>query len=1356
MKNDNINLYVAVQVKNDAGREDNDTIRLIFDNNHSGNAGQDNGDDYLEIAGDNVFHDRYVNVTGTSRTIKDDMTESTGTRDGAGAAAYDTPSKTWFYEIVHPLQSGDFGHDFNLFIPSLPTLHTVGFGLDFLDKGRLTLSFSEYDYVLHSNPTVCNPCTEGELAIIGVETTQAIQCVEDPASQSQGCVKGSPLELDVVAFYPLVRNKITVVRVYVDSGPSGTPNVVSNVYLFGARLNTGQDPTGAVALGTLTTGVTAKDSGSSRGQIDSTANFQLPSSWLDNDNLILTAFVKAASNTFIDSNNGNNNWMREHTYELSRTRNLDVYVIPINIADFTITGTAPASGSALKDDPKVKFVNMNNNRIWDNGETIVYDNNGNGEFDSGETTIAAGSTTLSRRDDSHIRYVDNNNNGVRDSGESVIYDANGNHNYDKGELVIAGPTPADGAGTSDDPLIKYVDADNSNTWNSITRGLFIFDEVVFIDSNNNGALDTGEPVINPRDDDRISFSDSGTSPNNKWDSGESVVYDNNSDGKYNDSPLVPSDDTIQGQQDYMRTIFPFARITYERGSWQQVGVWTKGVGTSLNIRLQAVWLSITLSRVVTCILFHFCKPVPDIVYGILQAGGGIAYPTWWDTGTGLVANGGVSGAGCLEPCPSVMAHEVDHDLDRPENTGETVIYDNDGDQFYGDPVIAGKTPASGTALRVDPKLKFVDLDNNRALSFPLFRTGESVVYDGNNNGKYDPRVKFVDSNGDGIWNLNEKVVFDLNSNGLYDTGETMIVGAAPANGAALSVDLKIRFVDSNNNGVWNSGETVIYDLNDDSTYDAGDFLVAGTAPASNTKVKNGDGEPVISGPRPSYGGSIVSDGKIKYVESTGDTVWSSGETVVYDGSGNGSYDCCKETVIAGIPPIPGTFLNLDIVLGYIESDNDFVWKPGETVVYDLNGDGSYETSEPVIAGAKPANGTPIAQDFKISYVEDTQDVSWSLATWGRHVSGPRVRDGPLGVPAYGCGAGAPDPSWPWTDDDIHEVGLDTRTLTLISPSTTDLMSYCWSTSAGGPPWISGYRWQSLLNSFVTGGSGFAPALESNAVSPALEPVVSPSGDSLLVSGSVSSSGGGRIESVLRQPGEFFEEPGRGDYSVVIVDQQGNVLAGKSLNAQFVDIDGNVVEPYQFAVALAYPASAVAVQLRRGAILIDEVRASPNPPFVQLLSPNGGENWSGIQTVSWRAADPDGDPLTYTLEYSPDGGNTWSPLETGLTQTSYRLDTSQIPGSNMARLRVLAVDGFYTSQDDSDSPFIVEDKPPTAHLLQPTDQSVFTTDDTVLLIGEGQDLEDGSLSDNNLAWSSSIDGFLGTGGGLFSPIVARDT
>jgi hypothetical protein len=63
-------------------------------------------------------------------------------------------------------------------------------------------------------------------------------------------------------------------------------------------------------------------------------------------------------------------------------------------------------------------------------------------------------------------------------------------------------------------------------------------------------------------------------------------------------------------------------------------------------------------------------------------------------------------------------------------------------------------------------------------------------------------------------------------------------------------------------------------------------------------------------------------------------------------------------------------------------------------------------------------------------------------------------------------------------------------------------------------------------------------------------------------------------------------------------------------------------------------------------------------------------------------------------------------------------------------------------DTSSSP--VANQPPAAAITSPENGAVFAEGDTVRFEGSGSDPEDGALTGTSLAWSSSLDGAIGTG------------
>src|SRR5713101_846783 len=73
--------------------------------------------------------------------------------------------------------------------------------------------------------------------------------------------------------------------------------------------------------------------------------------------------------------------------------------------------------------------------------------------------------------------------------------------------------------------------------------------------------------------------------------------------------------------------------------------------------------------------------------------------------------------------------------------------------------------------------------------------------------KNDARIMFVDANGNGRWDFNETVVYDTDSNGKFDPGDITIasVNGIPPIATTLTADQKTKFVDLNNDNAWERG-----------------------------------------------------------------------------------------------------------------------------------------------------------------------------------------------------------------------------------------------------------------------------------------------------------------------------------------------------------------------------------------------------------------------------------------------------------------------------------------------------------------------------------------------------------------------
>lgn len=361
------------------------------------------------------------------------------------------------------------------------------------------------------------------------------------------------------------------------------------------------------------------------------------------------------------------------------------------------------------------------------------------------------------------------------------------------------------------------------------------------------------------------------------------------------------------------------------------------------------------------------------------------------------------------------------------------------------------------------------------------------------------------------------------------------------------------------------------------------------------------------------------------------------------------------------------------------------------------------------------------------------------ATWGRHVGNPDEDTWGISNPScdlsWGCGASGPDPDWPHIHDKILEVGFDTRQPwrertgrreTVVWSQCPDFMSYCGQSRAPAR-WVSPYRWENLFNHAFS-----APAASSltSRVSQVREQIQTV----YYVSGQVSKNDMGSLDPVLVQLGIPTEDIPPGDYAVEVQDTSAKPLLNTPFFVSFTDVEGNEVQSVQFRFQLPEQSGTSKILLKKGDQVLDQIVVSDNPPTVTVLAPNGGEQWSGRQTIQWQAEDEDGDPLSFTILYSPDKGDSWFPVAWDVQGQSYEVDTAILPGGDEARVRVIATDGFNTRQDDTDGTFWVQGKPPAAYIIRPEADTRFSPGEVIHLEGEASDVEDGLLPDESFIWS----------------------
>jgi len=331
----------------------------------------------------------------------------------------------------------------------------------------------------------------------------------------------------------------------------------------------------------------------------------------------------------------------------------------------------------------------------------------------------------------------------------------------------------------------------------------------------------------------------------------------------------------------------------------------------------------------------------------------------------------------------------------------------------------------------------------------------------------------------------------------------------------------------------------------------------------------------------------------------------------------------------------------------------------------------------------------------------------------------------------------PDSYWSkyYSDDAIQEFGYNVLTDQIVPKTAKDLMSKCY------PRWLSPLHYQKLYEANSVPQESTRQALQADQAF-------------LLVGGSVTQAGQVTFDPFwqVTASADPLNTPVGLDYCVETRDAADALLNSRCFGLDFFEYESQLsLDMDQFLVSLPYSASVRKVVLTHAGQDLGSVQASAIAPTVTVTSPNSGGSFSGSLSIAWTAQDGDSGTLYYNLYYSRDAGASWLPLVTNLSDaTSYTVDMSLMAGCTSCLVKVEASDGFNLGSDVSDTTFSLADNPPLVQIDRPIDGSLWLS--PAMVNGYALDPEDGPLSGASLAWSSSLDGVLGSG----SPLLASLT
>ena len=366
-----------------------------------------------------------------------------------------------------------------------------------------------------------------------------------------------------------------------------------------------------------------------------------------------------------------------------------------------------------------------------------------------------------------------------------------------------------------------------------------------------------------------------------------------------------------------------------------------------------------------------------------------------------------------------------------------------------------------------------------------------------------------------------------------------------------------------------------------------------------------------------------------------------------------------------------------------------------------------------------------------------------------------------------CGHTATDANYPYflsfiapplSDPETGFAGFDGGDTNLLKPmnvlpalSSYDIMGYCEPTT-----WISDYTYHWLYICLLTlnqgGTTAGCPAFGANDA-PSAKPLkrAPQTGDWLLAYGTIAADhASATLVDVERIDGIFSEPPRTpGDFSIQLIGDGAVTLADYPFTPDAGDdavtSDGASGPQLGFGYAVPFVVGTREVRVVNtstgGAVLASKSVSSNAPVVTDVVAVAGsGSNIA----LTWSANDVDGDTMHFDVVVARNGGASLQPLMLGLSSTNAQIDTSAIGGGDVT-FRVIASDGLLTGHADS-NPITLANRPPQPRVLAPANGTHVTLGQVVNLEGVARDLQDGTLADASLAWSS-VHGALGTGARL---------
>ena len=114
-------------------------------------------------------------------------------------------------------------------------------------------------------------------------------------------------------------------------------------------------------------------------------------------------------------------------------------------------------------------------------------------------------------------------------------------------------------------------------------------------------------------------------------------------------PILGRPDILDRTIEAFKAMFPSRDITIIKKPWTTIGACTGCNFYDINDKLETYFSVLSWTRLLQSLSFIEFTDFPDQIYGYAPAGGGLAYPTWWNWPFG-VSKGSTAPKWCLISC----------------------------------------------------------------------------------------------------------------------------------------------------------------------------------------------------------------------------------------------------------------------------------------------------------------------------------------------------------------------------------------------------------------------------------------------------------------------------------------------------------------------------------------------------------------------------------------------------------------------------------------------------------------------------------------------------------------------------------